>query len=151
LLITCYPNSAGYLNRSYNDSDAEKLQFLLDLRPYIEDEILNFDPLNINSERSVIGLLAQVNTEINYRLSQIYQFQEQHMQRQHIIAKFVNDYSRGLEISASKIEHLQENVLRRISSISNPDNEAKRQLLILCGQLVLTRCLFDVYTQRTQI
>jgi len=147
LLINYYPKSAEYINYNHYDykNEDEKLQFLIAFNKYLECEILGFKTTNANTKRPITELFQAIESVVYYRLYL--------SPLQVIIANFINYYSRGLEVSLPNIQRLQEEALRRISAISNfnPDNEAKRKLLILCGQLVLTRILFEVYAQRIHV
>lgn len=151
LLLKYYPDFADYVNPIYDNSEAEKLQFLFDLRQYIEDEILYFDRINIKPPRTEIGLLEQVNAEISYSLTDMHQKQEQHVQLQYIIAAYVNNNNRGQEISQARIKNLQLNIVSLIAETTIHDNHSRRKLLLLCGELVLARILLKVYSQELAI
>lgn len=145
LLLHLYPNAADYIKPGYSNSEEDKLQFLLDLRQYIEDEILGFDPTNTYT-RPVIGLKDQVNAEIGFRLSDMYQLQEQQIQLQY----YIENNRGGLEISPANIERLSLDIHTLAIDAAMHDN-SKKQLLILSAELVLVKTLLKVYNQELPI
>jgi hypothetical protein len=139
LLVTYYPGFADYISDINNNPGSDKLIFLSDLRNYIEDHILYFNPINTDPEYSVVGLLNQVNIEIGLFYSGMQEIQEQQLRLQHYIASYIAANNGGQDISQSNIELLQQQL---------QDHKLhSKNLLILAAKLALARILLSVRNQ----